>query len=135
MSRFQNLISTSIVLTVIVGGVAGAAVAMALEGVVSNIPALAVAAGFFAVMIGTTVRHYTVLASIRGAGPGPGRLAIPGLVMVNATIAAIGGGLMAYFASLNVLNPPPSALIGCLAGVLASIALELLMLGYRARSP
>lgn len=135
MSRYQNLISTSIILTVIVGGVAGTAGGMALDSFVGNKPALAVAAGFLAVMMGTVVRHFTIFASIRGAGPGPGRLIIPGVVLVNATIAAIGGGLIGYFVSLSVLNPPPSAWIGCLAGVLASVAMELLMIGYRARSP
>lgn len=135
MSRYQQLISTGIVLTVITGGVVGALSGLALDGFVTNQPVLAIAAGFLAVLAGTAVRHFTVFASIRGAGPGPGRLIIPGVVLINATIAAIGGGLIGYFVSLSVLNPPPAAWIGCLAGVLASVAMELLMISYRARSP
>lgn len=134
MSRYQQLISTGIVLTVITGGVVGALSGLALDGFVTNQPVLAVAAGFLAVLAGTVVRHFTIFASIRGAGPGPGRLIIPGIVLVNATIAAIGGGLTGYFVSLSVLSPPPAAWIGCLAGVLASVVMELLMIGYRAKS-
>lgn len=135
MSRYQQLISTGIVLTVITGGVVGAASGLILDDFIVSKPVLAILAGFLAVLAGTVVRHFTIFASIRGAGPGPGRLIIPGIVLVNAAIAAIGGGLTGYFVSLSVLNPPPSAWIGCLAGVLASVIMELLMIGYRARSP
>src|SRR5688572_4578553 len=127
MSRYQQLISASIVLTVIVGGIAGAASGLALDSIVANKAVLAVVAGFVAVMIGAAVRHFTIFASISGAGPGPGRVFIPGVVLVNATIAGFIGGLAGYFVSLSVLNPPPSAWIGCLAGVLACVAMELLM--------
>jgi hypothetical protein len=134
MSRYQQLISTGIVLTVITGGIAGAAVGLALDGFVAYKPMLAIAAGFLAVLAGTLVRHFTIFASIRGAGPGPGRLIIPGVVLTNATFAAVGGGLTGYLLSLSVLNPPPSAWIGCLSGVMASVAMELLMIVHRARS-
>lgn len=134
MSRYQQLISAGIILTVITGGVAGTASGMALDGVITNQPVLAVAAAFLAVVAGTLVRHFTVFASIRGAGRGPGRLMVPGVVLVNATIAAIGGGLAGYVITLSVFNPPPAAWIGCLSGVLASVAMELLMIGYRARA-
>jgi hypothetical protein len=133
MSRYQQLISAGIVLTVITGGVAGAVSGLALDGFVVNQPVLAVVAAFLAVVAGTLVRHFTVFASIRGAGPGPGRLIIPGVVLFHAVIAAIGGGLAGYVISLSVLNPPPAAWIGCLSGVMASVTMELLMIGYRAR--
>ncbi len=68
MSRYQQLISAGIILTVITGGVAGTASGLALDGFVANQPVLAIVAAFLAVVVGTLVRHFTVFASIRGAG-------------------------------------------------------------------
>jgi hypothetical protein len=133
MSRYQELTSPGIVLTFIVGGVSGGAIGLALDGFIAHKPVLAVLAAFLAIVVSTLIRHFTIFASIRGAGPGPGRLAIPGAMLINAVIAACVGGGVAYLASVNLLSPPPSAWIGCLSGVLGCVVMELLMIGYRAQ--
>jgi len=84
------------------------------------------------VLAATAARHFTIFASIRGTGPGPGTLLIPGIVLANAVIASIAGGLAGYGLTLGVLGATPSALIGCLLGVIGSLSMELLMIGYRA---
>ncbi len=134
MSRYQQFTSPGIVLTIVIGGIVGAAIGLALDGVMTYKPILAIVAAFLAILASTLVRHFTIFASIRGAGPGPGRSILPGAVLVNAVIAAIGGGLVGYVISLNILSPPPSAWIGCLSGVVACVAMELLMTGYRAHT-
>ncbi len=132
MSRYQELISTGIVLTVVTGGLVGAVTGHALDGIVTNRALLAATAAFLAVLAATAVRHFTIFASIRGAGPGPGTLLIPGIVLANAVIASIAGGLAGYGLTLSVLGATPSTLIGCLSGVIGSLSMELLMIGYRA---
>jgi hypothetical protein len=132
MSRYQKLISTGIVLTVITGGVAGAVAGLALDSIVANKALLAVTAALLAVLVATAVSHFTIIASIRGTGAGPGTLLIPGVVLLNSVVASVVGGLAGYGLSLSVLSPPPSAWIGCLSGIIASVSMELLMIGYRA---
>lgn len=131
MSQYQKLISTGIVLAVVTSGVAGAVAGLALDGIVANRALLAVAAAFLAVLAATVVRHFTIFASIRAAGPGPGRLLIPGVVLLNWVVASVAGGLAGYGLSLSILSPPPAAWIGCLSGVIAAVSMELLMIGYR----
>ncbi len=133
MSRYQKLISTGIVLTVITGGVAGAVAGLALDSIVANKALLAVTAAFLAVLVATAIRHFTIFASIRGAGAGPGTSLIPGVVLINSVVASVIGGLVGYGLSLSVLSPPPSAWIGCLSGIIGSVSMELLMIGYRAK--
>lgn len=82
---------------------------LALDDIVANRALLAVAAAFLAVLVATVVRHFTIFASIRAAGPGPGRLLIPGIVLINSVIASVVGGLAGYGLSLSVLGPPPAA--------------------------
>ena len=132
MSRYQKLISTGIVLTVITGGVAGAVAGLALDSVVANKALLAVTAAFLAVLAATAVQHFTIFASIREDGAGPGTFLIPGTVLLYSIVASVVGGLAGYGLSLSVLSPPPSAWIGCLSGIIASVSMELLMIGYRA---
>lgn len=134
MSRYQQFTSPSIVLTILIGGIVGAAIGLALDSVMTYKPILAIVAAFLAILASTLVRHFTIFASIRGAGPGPGRSVLPGAVLVNAMIAAVCGGLAGYVISLNILSPPPSAWIGCLSGVFACVAMELLMTAYRAHT-
>ena len=131
MSQYQKLISTGIVLAVITGGIVGAVTGHALDGIVTNHALLAVTAAFVAILVATAARHFTIFASIRGAGPGPGRLLIPRIVLLNSVVAAVAGGLAAYGLSLRILSQPPAAWIGFLAGVIASVSMELLMIGYR----
>jgi hypothetical protein len=130
MSRYQELISTGIVLTIGTGGVAGAITGYALNEVVANRAVLAVAAALVAVLVARAIRHFTIFAAIRGAGPGPGTGLIPGVVLRNALVASVLGGLGAYSLGFSVLGPPPAALTGCLAGVIAGVCFELLMIGY-----
>lgn len=134
MSQYQRLISTSIILTVIIGGVAGAVFGHALDGIVMNKALLAVTAAFLAVLVGTVARHFTIFASIRGAGPGPGTQMLPGIVLLNTAVSSLVGGLIGYGISLNLLSPPPAAWIGCLSGIVASVSMELMMIAYRARA-
>jgi hypothetical protein len=134
MSQYQKFISTSIVLTVIIGGVAGAVIGHFLDGIFIDKLLLAVTAAFLAVLVAAVVRHFTVFALVRDAGPGPGPLVLPGIAFVNAATAAFFGGLAAYGLSWSAIASPPSAWIGCLSGVIASVTMELLMIGYRARS-
>jgi hypothetical protein len=131
VSQYQKLISTGIVLAVVTSGVAGTVAGLALDDFVANRALLAVAAAFLAVLAATVIRHFTIFASIRGAGPGPGRLLIPGIVLLNSVVAAVAGGLAGYGLSLSVLSPPPAAWIGCLSGVIAGVAMELLMISYQ----
>ncbi len=131
MSRYQELISTGIVLAVVTGGFVGVVTGVALDGIVTNRVLLAVTAACLAVLTATAVRHFTIFASIRGAGSGPGTMLIPGVVLANAVIASIVGGLTGYALTLSVLGATPSALIGCLSGVIGSLSMELLMIGYR----
>ena len=93
MSRYQELISTGIVLTIVTGGVAGAITGYALNEVVAKRAVLAVAAALVAVLVARAVRHFTIFAAIRGAGPGPGTSLIPGVVLRNALVASVMGGL------------------------------------------
>lgn len=130
MSRYQELISTGIVLTIVTGGIAGAVTGFALNEIVANRAVLAVAAALVAVLVARAIRHFTIFAVIRGAGPGPGTSLIPGVVLRNALIASVMGGLGAYSLGFSVLGPPPAALTGCLAGVIAGVCFELLMIGY-----
>jgi hypothetical protein len=130
MSRYQELISTGIVLTIITGGLTGAVAGFALNEVVANRVVLAVTAAFVAVLVARIVRHFTIFAAIRGAGPGPGTSLIPGVVLRNALVASVMGGAGAYTLGFSVLGPPPAALTGCLAGVIAGVCFELLMIGY-----
>jgi hypothetical protein len=130
MSRYQELISTGIVLTVVTGGIAGSVMGYALNGVVANRALVAVTAAFVAVLVARLVRHFTIVAAIREAGPGPGTSLIPGVVLRNALGASVLGGLSAYSLGFSVLGPPPAALTGCLAGVIAGVCFELLMIGY-----
>lgn len=131
MSQYQKLISTGIVLTVITGGVTGAVAGLALDSIIANKALLAVTAAFLAVLAAATVRHFTIFASVRGDGAGPGALSVPGAVLLNSIVASIAGGLAGYGLSLSVLSPPPSAWIGCLSGIIASVAMVLMMIAYR----
>ena len=131
MSQYQKLISTGIVLTLITGGVAGAVAGLALDSIIVNKPLLAVTAAFLAVLAATAVRHFTIFASVRGDGAAPGTLLMPGAVLLNSIVASIAGGLAGYGLSLSVLSPPPSAWIGCLSGIIASVATVLMMIAYR----
>lgn len=130
MSRYQELISTGIVLTIVTGGIAGAVTGFALNEIVANRAVLAVAAALVAVLVARAIRHFTIFAGIRGAGPGPGTNLIPGVVLRNALVASVLGGLGAYSLGFSVFGPPPAALTGCLAGVIAGVCFELLMIGY-----
>jgi hypothetical protein len=134
MPQYQQLISTSIILTVIIGGVAGAVFGHALDGIVMNKALFAVTAAFLAVLVGTVARHFTIFASIRGAGPGPGTQMLTGIVLLNTAVSSVVGGLIGYGISLNLLSPPPAAWIGCLSGLVASVSMELMMIAYRARA-
>jgi len=131
MSRYQELISTGIVLAVVTGGAAGAVTGLALDGIVTDRVLLAVTAAIVAVVAATVVRHFTIFASIRGAGPGPGTTLIPGVVLLNAVVASLAGGLAGYGLTLGVLGGAPSVWIGFLSGVIGSVSIELLMIGYR----
>lgn len=131
MSRYQELLSTGIILAVVTGGAVGAVAGLALDGIVTNRVLLAMTAAFGAVAAATIVRHFTIFASIRGAGPGPGTSLVPGIVLLNSIIASVAGGLAGYGLTLGPLGAAPSVWVGFLSGVAGSVSMELLMIGYR----
>lgn len=131
MAGRGGVISASIIVLALVATAIGTVVGLMLDGIIPGTRALAIAAGLIATLIASVARYKVVYL---GAGKGADEARIPTVILVNAAIASVAGSLAAHDLALYVSSPPPSVLMGALAGLLSAVLMAMLMVTYH-RNP
>src|SRR5215467_9225964 len=122
----KSVVSASLLVVIIVSIIVGGLTGIALGNVLSG-TALAIVAGFLAVIASVAVRN---LLMVRGAGAGPDESGLPGLVIVFAIVASLAGSLSAEEITEKVVDLS-QGMRGALAGLLSAILMAMLMITYR----
>ncbi len=117
MSRIGGLVSASVLAMVLTGAFSGALVGLVLASMLTNQVWLAIVAAFAAVVVALVVRHVVFSSHVRLFYP-------PALGLLHVVIASLIGGLAGHELAIDLREPPPSPLIGAIAGVLAAILIS-----------
>lgn len=123
----QGVISASLLVVLSVATVVGALVGLLLGGVVQSGVLLAIIAALVANLVAAFVRYKLVF---EGSGAGADESKIPTIVVVNAAIASLAGGLAGHNCAVQFQEGASAVWIGALSGLIASILMALLMITY-----
>jgi hypothetical protein len=122
-------VTTSVLISILVGLASGAIYGGILGSFISQPYLIAVIAALLAVMTATVLRYFFFKAS---GSPPPGGVPLIDVLIVNASIASVFGGLAAHAILLEAapqldVRPPVT---GAAAGLCGGILMALLMLVY-----
>jgi hypothetical protein len=99
---------------VVVGAFGGALAGLVLASVLTSQVWLAIIAAFVAVVLALIVQHVVLGSHLQFTFP-------PAFTVLHVAVASFIGGLAGHELAVDLTEPPPSALIGGLAGILASV--------------
>jgi hypothetical protein len=114
MPHTNGLVSASVLAMLLVGAFSGAITGLVLANMAMNQVWLAVISALIAVVIALLVGRVILRSSIR--------LRLWSQVVIwNAIVASLIGGLAGHELSVDLTSPPSSALVGAFSGLLASL--------------
>ena len=128
MSRISGLASASILGMVVVGAFGGALAGLILASVLTSQVWLAIGAAFVAVVIALVVQVVVFGSHRRFFFP-------PALAVLHVVVASFLGGLAGHELAVDLTVPPPSPLIGGLAGLIASVLIATFVITIMFRYP
>jgi hypothetical protein len=117
LSRISGFASASVLGMVVIGAFGGALAGLVLASVLTSQVWLAIVAAFVAVVLALIVQHVVLGSHLQFAFP-------PALTGLHVAVASFLGGLAGHELAIDLTEPPPSPLIGGLAGVLASVLIS-----------
>jgi hypothetical protein len=117
LSRISGLASASVLGMVVVGAFGGALAGLILASILTSQVWLAIVAAFVAVIIALVVQGLILGAHLQFFFP-------PALGVAHVVVASFIGGLAGHELAVDLTEPPPSALIGGLAGLLAAVLIS-----------
>lgn len=123
----QGVISASLLVVLLVATTVGALVGLVLGGVVQSAVLLGIIAALAGTLVAALVRYKLVF---QGSGAGADESGIPTVVVVNAAIASLAGGLAGHDLAVQFQEGASAVWIGALSGLIASILMALLMITY-----
>jgi hypothetical protein len=114
MPHTNGLVSASVLAMLLVGAFSGAITGLVLANVSMNQVWLAIISALIAVVIALLVGRVILGSSVR--------LRLWSQVVIwNAIVASLIGGLAGHELSVDLTSPPSSALVGAFSGLLASL--------------
>jgi hypothetical protein len=117
LSRISGFASAIALGMVVIGAFGGALAGLVLASVLTSQVWLAIVAAFVAVVLALIVQHVVLGSHLQFAFP-------PALTVLHVAVASLLGGLAGHELAVDLTEPPPSPLIGGLAGVLASVLIS-----------
>jgi hypothetical protein len=114
LPRTAGLVSAGVLAMVVTGAFSGALAGLVLASVLTNQVWLAIVAAFAAVVIALIVQQVIFGSHVRLMFP-------PAFGILSVIIVSFIGGLAGHELAVDLTEPPPSPLIGGIAGVLAAV--------------